>query len=208
MMVTTLNIITTVCLIIMCGTSSLSLSFGVEAPRAVRMVPVGEVQEELLSQLADSLREDLGVVVQLGPRMEVPAHAYKARRNQYFSTEILRKMNEMKPGGKSYLLGVTEVDLYVPTLNFVLGEALPFKNVAIISLHRLREEFYEKPPDEPLLYKRMLTEAVHELGHLWGMRHCPNPDCVMFFSNTLVDTDRKSSGFCDKCKVIFERRGG
>ncbi|MHC4197134.1 MAG: archaemetzincin family Zn-dependent metalloprotease [Planctomycetota bacterium] len=172
------------------------------------MVPVGEVQEELLSQLADSLREDLGVVVQLGPRMEVPAHAYKARRNQYFSTEILRKMNEMKPGGKSYLLGVTEVDLYVPTLNFVLGEALPFKNVAIISLHRLREEFYEKPPDEPLLYKRMLTEAVHELGHLWGMRHCPNPDCVMFFSNTLVDTDRKSSGFCDKCKVIFERRGG
>ncbi len=202
MMATTLNIIITACLIIMCSTPS----FGVEAPRVVRLIPVGEVQEGLLSQLADALDENLGVVTQLGSRMEVPAHAYKARRDQYFSTEILRKLAEMKPGGKLYLLGVTEVDLYVPTLNFVLGEALPFKNVAIISLNRLREEFYEKTPDESLLRKRMLTEAVHELGHLWGMRHCPNPDCVMFFSNTLLDTDRKSNSFCDKCRAIFERR--
>ncbi len=202
MMGTTSNTIITACLIITCSAPS----FGVEAPRVVRLIPVGEVQEGLLSQLADALDENLGVVAQLGPRMEVPANAYKARRDQYFSTEILRKLAEMKPGGKLYLLGVTEVDLYVPTLNFVLGEALPFKNVAIISLNRLREEFYEKTPDEPLLRKRMLTEAVHELGHLWGMRHCPNPDCVMFFSNTLLDTDRKSNSFCDKCRVIFERR--
>ncbi|MFQ5957612.1 MAG: archaemetzincin family Zn-dependent metalloprotease, partial [Candidatus Brocadiales bacterium] len=153
----------------------------------------------------DSLGKKLGVVTQVGHSMEVPAEAYNTRRNQYFSTEILRALNKMRPSGRLYLLGVTELDLYVPTLNYVFGEALPLRNVAVISLNRLREEFYGRDANRSMFVERMTKEAVHELGHVWGMRHCPDPHCVMYFSNSLEDTDRKSDSFCGKCRVVIEK---
>ncbi|MEE9200713.1 MAG: archaemetzincin family Zn-dependent metalloprotease [Candidatus Brocadiales bacterium] len=201
----TLNI-TLACLVILCTTIASGIASGVEAPRVVRLIPVGEVKEKLLVELADSLEKDLGVVAQVGPAMEVPADAYNPKKNQYFSTEILRALKDMGPGGRLYLLGVTELDLYVPTLNFVFGEALPLRHVAIISLRRLREEFYGKDADPSLLSERMIKEAVHELGHVWGMRHCPNPKCVMFFSNSLADTDRKSKNLCPNCQALTKRK--
>lgn len=197
---TTFNIISA-CFVVICATAA----YGGENPRAVRLTAVGKVQQELLSELADSLKKNLGVIAQVGPGIEVPAGAYNSRRNQYFSTEILRTLKEMGPSGRLYLLGVTELDLYVPTLNYVFGEALPLRNVAVISLHRLREEFYGRDADRSILTERMIKEAVHELGHVWGMRHCPDPGCVMFFSNSLEDTDKKSAGFCAKCNVILKR---
>jgi archaemetzincin len=96
------------------------------------------------------------------------------------------------------ILGIIDLDLYVSKLNFVFGEAR--QRVAIISLTRLRNEFYNLPKDETLFRKRVFTEAVHELGHTYGLRHCVNPNCVMFFSNTLTDTDKKGPDFCQRCK--------
>jgi archaemetzincin len=92
-------------------------------------------------------------------------------------------------------------DLYVPGLNFVFGEAS--QKVAVISFTRLRQEFYHLPEDRGLFHRRALTEAVHELGHTYGLQHCKNPHCVMFFSNTLMDTDRKGPEFCTECKRRF-----
>jgi len=94
--------------------------------------------------------------------------------------------------------GIIDDDLYVPKLNFVFGEA--GQRVAIISLTRLRNEFYNLPKDQTLFRKRVLTEGVHELGHTYGLVHCRNPHCVMFFSNSLIDTDVKGPDFCRKCK--------
>ena len=77
--------------------------------------------------------------------------------------------------------------------------------MAIISIHRLRSEFYGREPDRAVLMERMTKEAVHELGHLWGMKHCDDPGCVMFFSNSLEDTDKKSDRFCNRCQSILKR---
>lgn len=190
-----------VCFAVICATAS----YAGDRPRVVRLIAVGDVEGELLRELADSLGDKLGVVAQVGPGLETPAGAYNSKRNQYYSTEILRVLKDMRPGGTLYLLGVTELDLYVPTLNYVFGEALPLRNVAIISLHRLRQEFYGKDADRSILVERIIKEAVHELGHVWGVRHCPNPRCVMFFSNSLEDTDRKSDSFCPKCQAVLKR---
>ncbi|MCB7128399.1 MAG: archaemetzincin family Zn-dependent metalloprotease [Candidatus Brocadiales bacterium] len=198
---TTLNIMF-VCLVVL--SAAATTSYGAEVPRVVRLIPVGEIQEGLLRELAGSLKKNLGVVAQVGPGIEVPADAYNTKRKQYFSTDILRELSGMRPGGKLYLLGVTELDLYVPTLNFVFGEALPFRNVAIISLHRLREEFYGRDADNIILSERMAKEAVHELGHIWRLRHCPNPRCVMYFSNSLADTDKKPASFCKNCQPLLK----
>jgi len=83
-------------------------------------------------------------------------------------------------------------------LNFVFGEATT--KAAVISLTRLRQSFYKLPEDREIFRKRVLTEAVHELGHTYRLGHCENPRCVMFFSNSLTDTDRKGFEFCLSCK--------
>jgi archaemetzincin len=132
--------------------------------------------------------------------MSVPAGAYEEKRRQFHSTHILAKMNEsFRQIQADRLLGVTEVDLYVPRLNFVFGEAMYPGKAAIISLFRLRPEFYGHRASAQIFLDRCVKEAVHEIGHTLGLRHCKNPYCVMFFSNSILDTDRKEKTFCQKC---------
>jgi archaemetzincin len=102
------------------------------------------------------------------------------------------------------LLGVTDVDLYVPSLNFVFGEAKCPGNVAVISIFRLDPRFYGEE-NESLLYRRAVKEAVHELGHTFGLTHCEDSSCVMFFSNSIYDTDRKHETFCGRCVPLVRK---
>lgn len=111
-------------------------------------------------------------------------------------------MNRLGLDGKS--LGIVDVDLYTPGLNFVFGvvSALGGK-LGVVSTARLREEFYGASPNESLFKERLEKEVIHELGHLFGFKHCPDPYCVMHFSNSLRDTDIKLAEFCEKCKKKF-----
>jgi len=97
-------------------------------------------------------------------------------------------------------LGVVDVDIFAPGLNFVFGQADIAGRRALISLRRLRQEFYCLPRSENLFRERALKEAVHELGHTYGLGHCPDPACVMHFSNSLHDTDLKGWSFCPDCQ--------
>jgi archaemetzincin len=99
---------------------------------------------------------------------------------------------------------VTEHDLYGPSLNFVFGEADLGNRVAIISLSRLSPGFYGFSEDVERFQERALKEAVHELGHTYGLGHCSNPLCVMHFSNSLLDTDIKKATFCPECEKRFK----
>jgi len=92
------------------------------------------------------------------------------------------------------------MDLYVSSLNFVFGLADQENRRAIIALPRLRQSYYGLPDDTDLFKQRALKEAVHELGHVFGMRHCDDRRCVMAFSNSLADTDCKSHDFCSRCR--------
>jgi archaemetzincin len=104
------------------------------------------------------------------------------------------------------VLGVTEVDLYVPRLNFVFGEAQCPGRTAVISLFRLKPEFYGQHPNRNLFVERSVKEAVHEVGHTLGLGHCHNPACIMFFSNSILDTDRKKLAFCERCYPLILKR--
>jgi archaemetzincin len=156
------------------------------------------------------LIQDLASGLELAFRLPVrrrrpwfdPEGTYDASRSQYSSTRILELLlDDPQPGGGP-VLGVTGVDLFVPVLTFVYGEAQLGGRAAVVSLHRLRPEAYGLPPDARLLAQRLLKEAVHELGHVHGLVHCPDPVCVMRPSTYVEQIDSKSSEFCDLCREV------
>jgi archaemetzincin len=165
----------------------------------ILLVPVGEIDAKVTERLQAELSKTFDKKVSIGKAMPHPVYAFNKKRNQYLSTTILYTLMEQEEyAGSEKILGIVDHDLYVPELNFVFGEAS--QKAAVISLTRLRQEFYRQPQDQTLYEKRILTEAVHELGHTYGLDHCRNPRCVMFFSNSLIDTDRKGFEFCSECK--------
>jgi archaemetzincin len=167
---------------------------------SILLVPVGEIDKKVMERLQVDLGKVFGKKVEVGKEMLSPDYAYNKKRNQYLSTAILKTLMEQKEyAAYDRMLAVVDHDLYVPELNFVFGEA--GQKAAVISLTRLKQEFYHLPEDQSLFHKRVLTEAVHELGHTYGLGHCRNPHCVMFFSNSLMDTDRKGPEFCLECKT-------
>ena len=99
------------------------------------------------------------------------------------------------------MLGIVDVDLYMPELNFVFGEADVTHGVSVISLVRLRQEYYGLPKNEKLFLERALKEAVHKLVHTYRLGHCGDTGCIMHFSNSLRDTDIKGPDFCPRCKL-------
>ncbi len=172
---------------------------GNAAPLKIKLVSVGTLPPPLLSFLQEGLTRELGAEVQGGGNLPLPADCPEGRR-QYPGEPFLAGLATARPPEDEVILGVTGVDLYVPGLNFVFGLADPRSRGAIISLARLYPEFYGQPRDPRLFKERALKEAIHELGHLWGLGHCPNAACIMFFSNSLTDTDRKGPEFCAKCR--------
>ncbi len=168
--------------------------------RRILIIPIGSIDSDILRNIAIALEKTFCCKAGLGKEMPIPQNSYNAWRKQYQSTIILQKMHDIKPKNFDLILGVTDVDLYVPELNFVFGEADVFSGITVISLTRLRQEFYGLHPDRGLLQERAIKEAIHEIGHAYGLNHCTNPKCIMYFSNSLRDTDRKGPGFCDICK--------
>lgn len=172
---------------------------GAAAVFTVRLVSVGSLPPALLGFLEEGLRRELGAAVRMGGNLPLPA-SYPEGRSQYPGAPFLAALAAARPPGDSVILGVTGVDLTTPGLNFVFGLADPRSRAAIISLARLYPEFYGQPRAPGRFKARAVTEAVHELGHLLGLGHCPDPACVMAFSNSLADTDRKGPGFCRPCR--------
>ncbi len=180
-------------------------TWGKKVAGKIVIVPVGKVDEGILEDLQDSIGKILEKEVCMGQALNSPDYAYNGTRKQYFSSAILLKLKEVERGIGDRVLGVVDFDLYVPSLNFVFGEADLENRVAIISLCRLKPQFYSLPEDSDRFNERVLKEGIHELGHTYGLGHCSNPLCVMHFSNSLLDTDIKKASLCPQCARRFKQ---
>lgn len=131
------------------------------------------------------------------------APAFASDRGQYHATLILAALLRRLPDERGKILGVTSVDLYIPVLTFVFGQAQLDGPGAVVSTFRLRNEFYGLSPDEGLLVERTIKEAVHELGHGFGLVHCAEPACVMHASSYVEEVDTKGADLCQRCRRLL-----
>ncbi|MEM2027118.1 MAG: archaemetzincin family Zn-dependent metalloprotease [Candidatus Bathyarchaeia archaeon] len=173
----------------------------------IYLVQVGYVDADIL----DSIRREVmkafhGSICEVSEKIvALPREAYNRVRRQFLSEALLNEVfkvaleMENKIGESCIALGVADVDIYAPGMNFIFGEAQCPGRSAVISIFRLRPEFYGGEPNRDLLVDRAVKEAIHELGHVFGLKHCENPTCVMFFSLHVGMTDRKTRTFCRKC---------
>jgi len=176
----------------------------------LRIVPVGGISEDILNLVKDEL-ENLNIKSRIMQKVEIPKEAYNQWRKQYNAEVImsmLSKVSEVKFIDKSIpTLLLTGFDLYYAGLNFIFGLEDPARCCAIVSLARLKPEFYDEKPSRSLLEERIVKEVIHELGHYIGLDHCYNNKCVMSFSPSVFDVDKKQKEFCDDCKIRIMTRG-
>lgn len=168
------------------------------------LVSIGGVDEASIKNLNQPLAEIFGQGIQVGDSITLPPESWNQRRGQYLASKLLAELPS-PPSPDDRVLGVVDVDVFASGLNFVFGEADITGRRALISLVRLRQEFYSLPQDENLFRERVFKEAVHELGHTYGLGHCPDSTCVMYFSNSLHDTDVKGRDFCPNCQEKYNK---
>jgi archaemetzincin len=134
--------------------------------------------------------------------------AFDPNRGQFNSSLILRQLITAPLPDADRILGVLDVDLFIPILTFVFGEAQLQGIGAVVSAHRLHNRFYGLPEDREATTDRLLKEAVHELGHTFGLIHCREPGCVMQSSTYVENIDQKSAEFCSLCQKSIKGAKG
>ena len=163
-----------------------------------------KLDNDILNLLVESIsKEFVNSKVTINPLLKVDIHDFISKhRNQLRSSDfLLWILEKLKPSKEIKILVICDIDAYSGDLNFVFGEAYKGGRVAAIYFPRLRQEFYGLEPNKLLFHERIVKEAIHELGHTFGLFHCNNNKlCVMHFSNSLYDTDIKEKRFCLDCK--------
>ena len=172
----------------------------------LRLVPIfcGD-QRDLLPPLVETLESVFGLRVELQSHSFDPELAFDSSRGQYNSRILLAQLLREAGPEATRVLGVVGVDLFIPVLTYVFGEAQLDGRAAVVSTHRLDCQLYGLPPNRKLLLQRLRKEVIHELGHTCNLLHCHHHPCVMMSSTYVEGIDLKSDRFCDRCLEQLRR---
>ena len=169
--------------------------------RVLHLLPAGKVDASLLRSLRNAIPQCFNVTCDLLPVEFDVSSAYHPERQQYHSSEILQRIQALVRPQDWRLLAIADVDLYIPILKYVFGEAQLGGPCALVSSHRLHQEFYGLEPDDDLLRQRLLKECVHELGHTLGLRHCQDYRCAMASAHAVEWIDLREAAICESCRM-------
>jgi len=164
----------------------------------IYVVPLDESSRGHADWLGQTLSKKMNFRLQSGIVSRLPDEAHNAKTNQYYAVPILAKLEMLKGSEDEIILAVTEEDLYIPSQNFVFGQANSVGRTAIVSFLRLKPEYYGLPEDDKLTRSRIFTVALHQIGHLLGLKNC-DKDCVMMAVTNVNELDRRPDGFCYDC---------
>lgn len=173
---------------------------------ALYLVAVGEVSPAAMDWAESAAADWFPYPVRRLPALPIPAEAYDAERMQFRSVEIMKALARAAPADTARLLGVTEADLSIPMLSFLFGQAQFNGPIAVVSLCRLRQEYYGLAAQDALLRERLAKEILHELGHTFGLVHCADATCAMSLSTHIALVDAKGDRYCARCGSALARR--
>jgi len=176
--------------------------------KLLHLLPIGSVDDKLIRDLQPVLEETFEISCKVLRQRLDPEFALHGERQQYHSSQIIHRMQSFVAADSWRMLGVAAVDLYIPILTFVFGEAQMGGPAAVISAYRLQQEFYGLAADDDLLRERVAKEAVHELGHTLNLAHCDNYRCVMASSHAVEWIDLKSHKLCTGCRAAVKATRG
>ena len=165
--------------------------------------PIDDVREDLIEQLRREVHRIFGIPTEIHHMLSDIQFALDPDRNQYHSTAILEALEGLAPPGTTKVLAVTEVDLFIPILTHVYGEAQLGGMSCIVSTYRLKEGASAFDPDGSFK-NRVIKEAIHELGQTFKLRHCRDKSCIMHYCHTIRDVDRKSDQLCRYCQILLD----
>jgi archaemetzincin len=156
-----------------------------------------------LDATQEEIRHIFGYGTDILPLLEDLDFAYDRERDQYHSSAILERLDDLAPPRVIKVLAIAEVDLFIPILTYVYGEAQLGGRACIISTFRLKEALHPMAARETFL-TRVIKESFHELGHTFRLKHCPDNSCIMHYARGIRDVDQKSEQFCRYCSVMIE----
>lgn len=162
----------------------------------IKIVPLGDIEGGLLLEVAMQVSTTFRTTVTVAETQQHHGSAYDPLRGQYLAESFLKFLDV--PEESIRVLGITDVDLYLPNLNYVFGLADESRAVSLISISRFKK-------GNGKVVERAVKTAVHELGHTYGLVHCHDNKCVMYFSYNLSDTDYKGKEFCIKCQKTLDK---
>ncbi len=165
---------------------------------------LGPVEAEVLDALEGGLWRAFGCDITRLDGQQEPIFAFDRERQQYNSHMVLREVAASLPRDAARLLAVTGVDLFIPMLSFVFGQAQVGGAAALISVARLRQDFYGVHPNPRLTCLRAVKEGIHEIGHTLGLPHCSDRRCPMSLSNSIRQVDEKSDELCGNCSIRMQ----
>ena len=165
------------------------------AGKELQRIAVGDITAAFVKELEEPIHQVLGVQVGTGKlQLQRPQYAFNKDRNQYHSNAIMRRLLTVREPGSLLVLGIVDVDLFVPDSPFVYGEADRESKSGVFSMFRIKS-------DNPEVTRRRATiEAAHQAGHLVGLSYCEDVRCTMFFATSIGDVDRRNLGLCNNCR--------
>ena len=167
------------------------------------VVPMGRVAEIVPKAIAANILGYLHINTDIVPSLEQPQYAFDESRIQYNAGEILKAFESMPFHNYEKVIGILDLDLFVPIFSYVFGEARQAGKYALVSLYRLQKNLDGSTPSMSLFLERAAKVALHELGHLFNLIHCEDENCLMHFSGGLQDLDNASFYFCRYCSTYF-----
>lgn len=174
----------------------------------IGITPVGDISAIILDVISANLQEYLLAETRILPRVEIPIRAWQQNRQQYDVGPVLAYLEALKEDRTDKLLGVMAVDLYIPILTHVFGGARQGADCGIVSIFRLMDHPKERDAPSSLVLERSIKVVLHEIGHMYNLVHCDDPQCLMHFSGSVDELDRLKLFFCRYCHAAITQRMG